>query len=139
MSQHLSRHLSQEEIDGWLIGDRPAEVESHLTSCEDCAEKVAGMGDSLALFGSAVRSWGQEQMGSTRVFARPAIAWWRIGLVFATLLLLVAMPVVRHRQADPNTSVQDEVLLKKVQQEISQSVPAPLEPLAKLMPNDLSR
>jgi hypothetical protein len=135
----MNAHLSQQQMDDWLIGDRPAEEESHLSSCAGCMKEVARMSDSLALFGAAVRSYGQEQMGVPRTHTSTAIAWWRMGMVFATLLLLIAMPMMRHRQATPNTVVQDDVLLQKVQQEISQSVPSPMEPLAKLMPNDLSR
>ena len=141
----MNQHLSEQQIDEWLIGQRPAEVEGHLRSCQSCADEVERVAGPLTLFGGAVRSWGEEQMGSARVW-RPAgkssFAWWRAGLAIATLWLVIAVPVYRHRQATQEaalTAAQDEVLLQQVERDLSQSVPAPMEPLAKLMPSDLSR
>ena len=140
----MNRHLSLQQIDAWIIGERAAEVEGHLRSCRACADEVERVAGPLAMFGGAVRSWGQEQMGPARPWGpvenRNVVrAWvWRVGLAVATLLLLIAAPVYRHRQAT-REAAQDEILLRQVEREISQSVPAPMEPLAKLMPNDFSR
>ena len=143
-------HLSPQQIDEWVIGERRAEVDGHLQSCRLCADEVARAAGPLAMFGGAVRSWGEEQMAPLRPWA-PAEnrfgTWrWRVGLAIATLLLLIAAPVYRQRQATreaaltaAQTTAQDEILLRQVERAISQSVPAPMEPLAKLMPNDFSR
>lgn len=143
----MTEHLSQKQIDRWLIGDRTAEVESHLNCCQVCAAEIGRMNESLALFGSAVRSWGEQQMGTPRVsdFRAPAFAWGRIGLAFAALSLVVAMPMLHHRPAARqlnavvSPAIDDERLLEQIQTEISQSVPSTMEPIAKLMPKDLSR
>lgn len=142
----MTKHLSQEQIDGWLIGDRLAEVVSHLDSCQACAGQLSRVSESLALFGSAVRTWGQDQMGAPRApqLSSPAFAWVRIGLAFAALSLAIAMPVLHRHLASQVTAagspaVDDERLLQQIQTEISQSVPSTLEPIAKLMPKDLSR
>jgi len=144
----MKQHLSPEQIDGWIIGERTAEVEDHLQSCSACADEVARVAGPLTLFGSAVRSWGEERMGPMRVSRMAAsapVGWWRLGLAFAAILLFIAVPVLRHRAAviaahtEAQTAAQDERLLRQVEQEISQSVPAPMEPLAKLMPNDFTR
>ena len=84
-----------------------------------------------------------------RITAAPGWGW-RIGLAIAALCLLILVqtlvPVYRHRQATEQaarmtveSSAQDELLLRQVEREIARSVPAPMEPLAKLMPNDVSR
>ncbi len=147
----MSQHLSQQQIDNWVIGERSPDVERHLESCQTCAGEVERIAGLLTLFGGAVRSWGQEQMPPMRVSRVTAVTtgaplrWWRMGLAIATLLFLTAIPVIRHRQVTrvaviaAQTAAQDEILLRQVQQEISQSVPAPMESLAKLMPNDFSR
>lgn len=144
----MSEHLSPRQIDEWIVNPsnaRPADVEEHLQSCQACAAEVARVAEPLALFASAVRNWGEEQMGPVHATwrATPAHRWgWRVGLAIATLWLLIAVPVYRHRQATEQaalTAAQDEMLLRQVEREIAQSVPAPMEPLAKLMPNDFSR
>lgn len=145
----MNRHLSPEQIDSWLVGERLPEVEGHLQTCGACADEVARMAEPLAMFGAAVRSWGEEQMGPVpvpRAASTGLTRWWQMGLAFAMLLLLIAAPVYRHRQVTreaaemaARTAAQDEILLRQVEQEISRSVPAPLEPMAKLIPSDLSR
>ena len=145
----MNQHLSPQQIDEWVLNpfdtQRPAEVEEHLRSCPACAGEAARVAEPLTLFSGAVRSWGEEQMGPVRGWARVEKrnpGWWRAGLAVATLWLLVAVPVYRHRQQTREaalTAAQDEILLQQVERELSQSVPSPMEPLAKLMPNDLSR
>jgi hypothetical protein len=141
----VNQHLSQQQIDEWLMGNRPAEVESHLRSCEVCEDALARVSEPLTMFGAAVRSWSEEHMGPLPVRAqarRRNAGWWRVGLAIATLWLAIAVPVYRHHQETQQaalTAVQDEALLQQVDRELSQSVPAPMEPLAKLMPNDLTR
>jgi hypothetical protein len=141
----VNQHLSDQEIDGWVIGERSPRVEIHLQSCQDCAVRVAQAAEPLTLFRGAVRSWGEEQMNplpAVRLHA-PATRWrWQIALAIATLCLLLAVPFFRHRQVTREaalTKAQDELLLQEVEQELSRKVPAPMEPLAKLMTNDLSR
>jgi len=145
----MNQHLSLQQIDEWVIGERKPDVEAHLQACQTCADEVARIGGPLTLFRGAVRNWSEEQMGPVRPWVpagnRNAGFGWgirRIGLGFATLLLLVAAPVYLHRQVTREAALaaaQDEMLLRQVQSEISRSVPAPLEPLAKLMPDDFSR
>jgi hypothetical protein len=141
----VNQHLSEEQLMEWLASPSNAEVEGHLQVCQACAERVARAAEPLTLFRGAVRSWGEEQIGPVRATWQPAATprWgWRIAWAIATLWLLIAVPVYRHRQVKQETALtaaQDEVLLQQVERELSRSVPAPMEPLAKLMPNDLSR
>jgi anti-sigma factor RsiW len=149
----MNQHLSEQQIDEWLLNlcpaHRPADVEAHLRSCPACSDEVARVADSLTLFGGAVRNWSEEQLTPVRAAWRitAAPAWgWQIGLAIAALCLLILVPVYRHRQATQQAaritveaSAQDELLLRQVEREIARSVPAPMEPLAKLMPNDVSR
>jgi hypothetical protein len=145
----VNQHLSEQQIDDWLIGLHPADVEEHLRSCPACADEVSRVAEPLALFGGAVRSWSEEQARPMRPAWRTAVSpgWvWRVGLALATLWFMILVPVYRHRQATQqaaaitiDAAAQDEALLRQVEQEIAQSVPAPMEPLAKLMPKDLTR
>lgn len=60
----------------------------------------------------------------------------RIAVVAAMFMVVVAIPVYRHRIAQQRASEiarQDELLLRDVQVELSRSAPEPLEPLNTLM------
>ncbi len=146
----MSQHLSSEQIDAWVIGERMPEVSRHLETCAACAGEVGRITGALNLFESAVRSWAQEQPASLRVLREnttPYFNSWRVGLACALLmLLLISSPffIDRHTSRETaatasRTAMQDEMLLRQVQLEISQSVPTPMEPLARLMPNDYTR
>lgn len=150
----MKQHPSAQQVEQWVTGERRREVEQHLQTCRACAEEIQRMEELLKLFGSAVRNWGEEM--------RPARSWnpnvqtdsvsfwfgvWRsrvarVALAVCGAVAVIAVPVYqqeqRHRQAAA-AAVQDEILLREVESGISRSVPAPMEPLAKLMSNDLSR
>lgn len=141
----MSEHLSAQQIDEWVVGERTREAEEHLRQCKVCADEVERVAVPLKLFGSAVRSWS-EQMTQAREWAPVNSLWgtwrWRLALVAAAVLMMIAVPVYRHEVAKQRAAVmaaQDEMLLRQVEKGISRSVPAPMEPLAKLMPSDLSR
>ncbi len=141
----MTGHLSARQVDEWLIGERPAEVAAHLAQCPHCAAELQQTSEPLALFGSAVRNWSEQiparpiRIGADRVGFH-----WRAAMACAALLTILAVPAYRYRAivpptAQPVAAVTDEVLLQQVANGISRSVPAPMEPLAQLMSNDLNR
>jgi hypothetical protein len=140
-------HLSAEEVDGYVMGERNREVEEHLRDCRVCADEVQRVTEPFQLFGSAVRSLGEETAPLRHLFQSPvetSPSQWRfrrITLMAVAFSMMIAVPVYRHemnRQAAV-AATQDEILLRQVESGLSRSVPAPMEPLAKLMSNDVSR
>jgi len=145
----VKEHLSSQEITGVIAGQGTPEVQEHLLSCHACAEQVRRATEPLKMFAGALRSLGEE-MSPSRPFVpdgrRVASAWRgrpaRLVLAAAALMMMVAAPVYRHEELKRQaalTAAQDEILLRQVESGISRSVPAPMEPLAKLMSNDVSR
>lgn len=148
----MSEHLSPQQIEEWLIGQRTPQAEEHLRLCRVCAGKVESAAQPLRLFGSAMRSWSDEVMPSRERVpvgdrAR-GMRRWRLALAVAAILLMIAVPVYRHESVIKQQAAaalaarrrgEDEMLLRQVEAGLSRSVPAPMEPLAKLMPSDLGR
>jgi hypothetical protein len=151
----VSKHLSSQQISEWMIGERSPKLAQHLQSCPECAEEVARASAAIGAFGSAVRGWSRQQMAAFQV--KPAAEdsqryWntgmfrWQVATASMAALLLAAIPVYRHQhQAPQNTapaavaaSVNDEALLRDVEAAVSRSVPAPMEPLDKLMAGETS-
>lgn len=137
----MSGHFSSEQVSRWTIGERTDREEEHVRQCPECSAKLAGLDSAIALFRVSVRDCG-ELYGRPNVFlpskgrrvpflARPS----RWASVAAALLLLAAIPVYtnfrdRRRAAE---MARDAVLLEQVDAEISRAVPAPMEPLVKLV------
>ena len=138
----MNGHLSSQQIEEWLIGERPGDIAAHIDQCPACSLEVRRAMEPLALFADAVRTWGATVSGMPvqRKQVRVSIAW-RAALACAAVLALVAVPVYEHRsyrgvEATKKVEVADDVLLQQVAAGVARSVPAPMEPLARLMYTD---
>jgi hypothetical protein len=138
----MSGHLSSQQIEEWVIGERTRLMEEHVLACQSCAEEVQRVVGSMQLFREAVREWSAETP-PLQFKVPPRTVRWRFAVLVAALLMVIAVPVYRRnefkRQAAVTsaavTSAQDEILLRRVETGLSRSVPAPMEPLENLMSN----
>jgi hypothetical protein len=140
----MNGHLSSEQVSRWMIGDRAEQEGEHVQKCPECAARVAELESAIALFRECVRdcgeSYGRPDMPllagvrrARRNFAaRPSR--WAPGA--AALLLLAAIPIYtnsRDRRREAEMARADAALLEQVDAGISRAVPAPMEPLVKLV------
>jgi hypothetical protein len=134
----MNRHLSPDEINAWIIGDRTPAQASHLAECPRCRARADQMETALTQFRAAMRDWSGRQTGAPPPVAqafRPVFSPRRWVLAAATLLVLSAVPTYRHlaEQRAAERARQDTLLLEQVDSEISRAVPEPMEPLVKLV------
>ncbi len=137
-------HLSSTQISRWIAGDRNPADEQHLRECAQCSTEMARMDALLTEFRSSVVAWSalhQDAGAPNRWQAlerRPRYAggalWWK--LAAAAISIAVAVPIVKHscdlrREAEAYRA--DIQLWEQVNNQISRRVPAPLEPLMKLV------
>jgi hypothetical protein len=142
----MTRHLSPEQISRWMMEDHTAQDEEHLRDCWTCSAEVARMEAALSLFGRSVRDWSQRHNPAFRNVwsaerARLRTQGLRWALAGLTLLLLAGIPIqtIREsRQRDARAAQIDTALIEQVDAEVSRAVPAPMEPLARLMTWDSS-
>jgi hypothetical protein len=134
----MNEHFSPEQISRWMIGERTGQEEEHARLCPDCAAKVAGFESAIALFRESVRECGERYGGAApKLPARSSRMWsFRWASVAVALLLLAAVPIYKNsrdqrRQAEMARA--DAALMEQVDVEISRAVPAPMEPLVKLV------
>jgi len=135
----MKDHLSGDQVLEWVMGLRDAECEAHVRGCRECTEAIETVAGPLRLFGAAARELGSERpervemsLETARMSARATGFWWPAALLAAALLVFALLPA-------PQAGVSDEVLLQHVEYELSESVPAPMEPLARLMTNETER
>ncbi len=126
------KHLSAEEIAQWVAGERPAEAQSHVSSCAPCRAQVAEFEDVLTQFRGSVKS---VPIAPATLPAQRTAIWPRLLAVGAAAALLVLVPVYRDRQARERAALaqQDAQLLQQVDSEISQAVPDAMAPLVKMV------
>lgn len=130
-------HLSSVEISEWAAGMRSPAAEAHMHECAECRRAIARFQEALSDFRAAVREWGRgpapllpDQL--RRPHAVPPLRW---ALIAAVLVLSAVIPVYRHHQRPPksDTGLEDAVLLEQIDDGVSRSVPAPMEPLTTLL------
>jgi predicted anti-sigma-YlaC factor YlaD len=155
MSQPLTAHLTKEEMTDNLLGVSSLTVNAHLLDCPACADELERVKRTLSGFRDAAHSWSEhaqvaEEIGAVRNLtykerSRPTM--WL--LATAAMILLIAGSVVYLHQeptvsqthpvavATPMTNAglsqvqldQDNQLLSQVSVELSEAVPAPMQPL----------
>jgi anti-sigma factor RsiW len=145
----MNRHLSSGEVSRWVLGERSqAGADRHLTECSSCRAEITRFEEALAGFRKSARSWSDGEMDAH--FPHPAMLEPRkprithSGLIWAgvsmTVLLVIAISLSwnmsRPKLAD--SAAADAALLIQVDAEVSRTVPAPMEPLAKLVLWDVS-
>ena len=64
------RHLSSQEISRYLVGDLPAELETHAHVCKACEERLAHLESSLSHFRSSVQQFEGDPSYDQNVFRK---------------------------------------------------------------------
>jgi len=136
----MTRHLSSAEISKWIAGERNRRSEDHLSECAECRGELAHFQGRLSDFRAVVRAWSQEQSAAAplpawrmgRTHSSPRLRW---ALIAAAMVVLAAIPIYRASQPRPSSdhSLDDTVLLEQIDDGVSRSVPAPMEPLTTLV------
>ena len=139
----MNSHLSEAQISGWMVGDRPWDLEQHVLMCPACRDSVTRFEAALVQFRTSVRQWSHEQFdpaSQVRMGRRDA-GWWltfqRVyGAVAVLAILGCAILSLLHtgRQAPaPEILSADANLMTQVHQAVSRTVPGPMEPLMQLV------
>ena len=144
----MSAHLTNEEMTDRLLGVPSMTVDAHLIECQECLAELDVMRASTGNFRDAAHSWSENAVAVSRNLAAVASrgrTWRSEWIVAAAFLLLMIVPVLylRERKSPSATSSQespvavseqaqieqDNELLTAVNSEITEGVPAPMQPL----------
>jgi anti-sigma factor RsiW len=131
-------HLSSEQLSEYILGQPGPLVAQHVRNCPACRAEVADFQEALGDFRGAVRVWSTEQAGIYQANTAQARApWWTPSHQLAWALLIAAVCIIasfiipRNREDSPAGG--DTMLLNQVDNQVSQTVPASMEPLMKLV------
>ena len=140
-----NRHVSSRELSEWILGQASEATRSHVRVCERCQNEAERMRDSLAVFGEAVREWSAARLNpGFRLIAphaersrdgRMLLGWTAVAVVIAIcfVAILLIPRASKHPAGSSGPGITDTVLLQQVDKEVSRTVPAPMEPLMRLV------
>lgn len=139
------KHLNNDQIAGWIAGERDNATEQHLAGCSSCRAKIEGFlgkmtaARELTVLRSArdENYWAAQRMAIAEKLAEtPAFRW--KSLAFATpvlaavLGLAMLLPITEQHMSKSgttqavNTEISDDELLAAVNDDISRETPQAL-------------
>ncbi len=136
------KHLSDDQIDGCLIGAGSAEEREHLAECAECAARFDAVAKPMGLFREVLLETAHQPVAVREVRVPSRVRAWSLAFAAVAAALLIAVAVPMYRQRSPEvavvtiTEVDDDALLRQVQAEVSRSVAPPMQQLELLMASD---
>jgi hypothetical protein len=149
-------HLTEQQFSDLLIAftsENSPELKhlrDHLSRCPECAAELASLRQPLGDFRSSVTAWADHHSANcswtpaSHTSSFGTLSAWL--LAAAALILLIALPFATHHKSQTVANVDathsdtkasaatttsgDEALLDEVDQTVSSSIPAPMQPLA---------
>jgi len=141
----MSKHLTEDEIARCFAGQSTGAERQHIEECNACRTKLDHLGSSISLFRSAVRDHidARVALHAPRIAVRPAATpVWRWALVAAVSAVLATVPffITRPQQFINNASAPTDAdtLMREVNLNLSRTLPAPMEPILTLIPENES-
>ena len=146
----MTNHLSQEQIAKGALGQLTAAERQHLVECPGCRRDLERLGSALSLFRSSIRHRIDDRIallppGMTQFTTRPAGgSKWRWALVAAAVVVVIVLPFIvsenKPEKGVEQVSTQSDAdeIMKRMNLHLSRTVPAPMEPLLLVIPNEAS-
>jgi hypothetical protein len=146
----MNKHLSEEQLAKCFVGVSANEERQHLLECAECNAELSGLGHTVSSFRHAIRGQVDARVESqplTGISIQPAAQGIRkLGwvLVTAAVLVIGIVPLLTSRKPQieagstgtiPVQTSPDD-LMKAINAHLSRTIPAPMEPMMTLIPND---
>lgn len=128
---NFSGHLTDDQIDDYLIGDPSGEAAEHLERCLDCMARVQQIDSAISSFKTASLAWSERR--SATMPLRPAQpagwsgrrAWSFAGssAVAAALVIGLLVPVMRHAGHADVAAVKEQPMMMASTGAVSSTLP----------------
>ena len=152
----MSAHLTKEELTDKLLGISSLTVNAHLLGCPACADELESVKRTIAGFRDAAHGWSDDALEAAENRAsrarisgvRSRRTVWTLAAAAAMILFIAGSVAYLHREpavsqvhpvvlSTPTSNIglsqaqldQDNQLLSQVSVELSEAVPAPMQPL----------
>jgi anti-sigma factor RsiW len=134
-----------------ILGRCTPEEEQHSRECPECRAELARFQGPVSTFRVAMQDWSDREtvprlaevasfLGRSRLLSNPA---WRWALVGLAVVILTGIPLYmqqdRLREIKAAEAAREDVLLMDaVSIHLSRTIPAPMEPILALVPDQES-
>jgi|SRR5438034_7327444 len=137
----MSDHLTSEQISKCMIGDCTDGEQQHARECPECGAELSRFQNAVLLFRSSVWLWADRQRGSNApghaglVGATRPLRPLRWVPIAAAVAVVAIAPIYKNSidRQHAAQATQDAQLLDKVNDHLSRTAPASLEPLMDLL------
>ena len=150
----MSNHLSQDQFSKCIVGQPTSAELKHIGECPQCSAELERFGNTLSRFRSAIRERIDDRLALhaadvTSFSIRPAAPgvskWrWALGAVAVAVFFLGMLPFFTSENSPQqvskqvSTKVDPDAIMDRMNLHLSRIVPAPMEPVMSLLPNDES-
>ena len=147
----MSTHLSQDQFAKCVVGQSTISDRQHLTECAACSAELERFGNTLSLFRTALRDRVDDQAASRVTVLLPVLpqsprgfSILRWAFIATAVLVFVSMPLFRREEPKPpviesiSTDADANALMDAVNLHLSRTVPAPMERMLIVVPDDQS-
>lgn len=142
----MRNHLSDAQFATCAMGQPSASEQRHLADCGECSSELDRFRASISRFRRVLTDRVESRIALQPAFeTRPVTAadpWWRWGVVAATALVLAIVPyagfqweiVTPHAIVKTQSEADADALMRRVELQLSQTVPTPMQPVLALLP-----
>jgi len=133
----MSHHLSEDQFTKCAVGGGGKAETEHLRNCPECSAEMDRFGKTMSAFRSAVRNRIESHVPRRFVepFA-PSIPIWRWAAVVALFIVVVSIPFFISTPKPQESEIDPNTLMREVNLHLSRTVPAPMEPMLVLIPDN---
>jgi hypothetical protein len=140
----MSDHLTERQLSTWLAGRSTPGQQQHVRECPQCSDAVSSFLGPISTFQSAMQDWSNRQdlprftegLASPQPRRRIIDPRWGWAVAAAAVVILTAIPLYRQGSELQRSAKAAEAaqVMDTVNQHLSRTVPAPMEPIMALIP-----
>jgi len=124
-------HLSDEQIDDYLIGDLGGDAADHLEGCLECMARVQQMDSAISSFKTVSLAWSERRSATMPLRTSEPARWsgrrvWSYAgssAVAAALVIGLLVPVMRHENRSDAASVKEQPVMMAASGAVSSTLP----------------
>jgi hypothetical protein len=146
----MMHHLSQDQLSMCILGRATPEEQQHGRECQECSAALARFQEPLSTFRAVMQDWSDRESVprlaeiSTFLSERPRLSnpvWGWVPVTMALMIVaLTAVPIYVQQNKLQQTQAEeaarrDALLMEAVSTHLSRTLPAPMEPIMALVPD----
>jgi hypothetical protein len=137
----MSNHLSENQFEACILERAGTGELEHLSECAECRSELERFRKTLSLFRSAVWDLVEDRVALGTNAAAPipssnGIPVWRWAMAVAAFVAAVMIPILVTENKPPAEQMSPEAVMERLNQHLSRTIPAPMEPMMSLISNE---